>query len=181
MRALGQPAARRGSRTLCTVLSKSLGIAVDDPCHPWRAAVISPPLCDAVELRDGRSQRLASVRDPDAPPQRDGRRAPPAGSDSSRPPNRWAGPARKCECPAGLTGDGHDAAVDGRCGAPIEAHLGVTHRATPFNRREIEVIELGRLASTCRHARPPGRRWRCVCRSARQPAVPCAEARQGTR
>ena len=39
-----------------------------------------------------------------------------------------------------FTGDGHDAPVEVRCGAPVEAHLSVAHGATPFNRREIEII-----------------------------------------
>ena len=80
----------------------------------------------------------------------------------------------KCERPAGLTGDRHDAAVDVRCGAPVEAHLGVTHRATPFDRREIEIIEPdGSLQLVCTLAR---RKTMALCVSIRSTvAVPCAD------
>ena len=116
--------------------------------------MIGSGLRDGMELRNGRSQRRHQFEI----------QTPGRGETVEEcvlreaihldhPIDRWAGSAKR-ECSAGLAGDGHDAAVDVRCGAPVEAHLGVTHGATPFGGREIEIIEPdGSLQLVCTLAR----------------------------
>jgi len=45
------------------------------------------------------------------------------------------------ECSVHFASYSHDTSIDGRCGASIEAHLGVTHRPATFGGRKIQIIE----------------------------------------
>ena len=54
---VSRKAAGQRVQNVLTVLGKARGIPFDHPFHPRPAAVIGPRLGDAVELRDGRSER----------------------------------------------------------------------------------------------------------------------------
>ena len=137
----GQPAARAGIQNALTVLSESGGIAVDHPCHPWLATVIGPALRRHMKLGDGgrQSWHQSEIQAPGRGESVEERLLREA-IHLDHPIDGRAS-AVECECSVRFAGDGHDASIDGRCGASIEAHLGVTHRATAFCGREIEIIE----------------------------------------